>query len=74
MVAHRAPLFMGFSRLEYWSGLSFPFPRDLPNPGIKPTFPVSPALHTVSLPLSHQESDIKVHTKEKFHQGEMVRK
>ena len=33
-VAHQAPLSMGFSRQEYWSGL--PFPRDLPNPGIKP--------------------------------------
>ena len=30
---------MGFSRKEYWSGLSFPSPRDLPNPGIKPRFP-----------------------------------
>ena len=34
-VAHQAPLFMGFSRQEYWSGLSFPSPWDLPNPGIK---------------------------------------
>ena len=38
-VAHRAPLStMGFSRQEYWSGLVFPSPRDLPNPGIKPRF------------------------------------
>ena len=35
-VAHQAPLFMGFSRQEYWSGLPFPFPGDLPDPGIKP--------------------------------------
>ena len=35
------PLFMGFSRQEYWSGLPFPSPGDLPDPGIKP---VSPAL------------------------------
>ena len=34
-VAQEAPLSMGFSRLEYWSGLPFPSPRDLPNPGIK---------------------------------------
>ncbi|KAM7240254.1 hypothetical protein CapIbe_008160, partial [Capra ibex] len=30
------PLFMGFSRQEYWSGLPFPFQGDLPDPGIKP--------------------------------------
>ena len=35
-VAHWAPLSMGFSRQEYWSGLSYPPPGDLPNPGIKP--------------------------------------
>ena len=32
----QAPLFMGFSRQEYWSGLPCPFPGDLPNPGIEP--------------------------------------
>ena len=32
-VAHQAPLSMGFSRQEYWSGLPFPFPGDLPNQG-----------------------------------------
>ena len=35
-VVHKAPLSMGFSRQEYWIGLPFPSPRDLPNPGIKP--------------------------------------
>ena len=35
-VAHQAPLSMGFSRQEYWSGLPFPPPEDLPDPGIKP--------------------------------------
>ena len=40
-VAYHAPLFMGFPRQEYWSGLPFPTPGDLPDPGIKP---VSPAL------------------------------
>ena len=35
---------MGFSRQEYWSGLPCPSPRDLPNPGIKPTSLTSPAL------------------------------
>ena len=43
-VAHQAPLFLGFSREEYWSGLPFPPPRDHPNPGITPTSPGSPAL------------------------------
>ena len=35
-VARQAPLSMGFSRQEYWSGLPFPSPGDLPKPGIKP--------------------------------------
>ena len=35
-VACQAPLSMGFSRQEYWSGLPFPSPGDLPDPGIKP--------------------------------------
>ena len=38
-VAHQAPLSMGFSRQEYWSGSPFPPPGGLPNPGIKPTSP-----------------------------------
>ena len=43
-VARQAPLSMGFPRKEYWSGLPFPPPGDLPNPGIKPRSPASPAL------------------------------
>ena len=43
-VAHEAPLSMEFSREEYWSGLPFPSPGDLPDPGIKLVSPVSPAL------------------------------
>ena len=43
-VAHQAPLSMGFSSQEYWSGLPCPPPRDLPNPGIEPTSLTSPAL------------------------------
>ena len=39
MVAYLAPPFMGFSRQEYWSGLPFPSPADLPNPGIEPRSP-----------------------------------
>ena len=38
-IARQAPLLMGFSRQEYWSGLLCPPPRDLPNLGIEPTFP-----------------------------------
>ena len=38
-VTHQAPLSMGFSRQEYWSGVPFPSPGDLPDPGIKPKFP-----------------------------------
>ena len=45
-VAHQAPLSMGFSRQEHWSGLPFPSPGDLPNPGIKPR---SPALQADAL-------------------------
>ena len=43
-VSHQAPLSMGFSRQEYWSGLPFPSPGDLPYPGIKPRSPVAPTL------------------------------
>ena len=43
-VAYQAPLSMGFSRQEYWSGLPCPSPGDLPDPGIKDTSLVSPAL------------------------------
>ena len=43
-VARQAPLSMGFPRQEYWSGLQFPSPRDLPNPGIEAASPVSLAL------------------------------
>ena len=45
-VAHQAPLSMGFPRQEYWSGLPFSSPGDLPDPGIKPG---SPALQANSL-------------------------
>ena len=46
IVARQAPLRMGFSRQEYWSGLQFPSPGDLPDPGIKP---LSSALQADSL-------------------------
>ena len=43
-IAHQISLAMGFSRQVYWSGLPFSIPGDLPNPGIKPTSLMSPAL------------------------------
>ena len=46
-VAYQVPLSMGFSRQEYESGLPFPSPGDLPDPGIEPG---SPALETDTLP------------------------
>ena len=47
LVRHQAPLSMGFPRQEYWSGLLFPSPGDLPDPGIEPW---SPVLQAASLP------------------------
>ena len=44
---HRAPPSVGFSRQEYWGGLPFPFPGNLPNQGIEPR---SPTLYTDALP------------------------
>ena len=46
-VAYQAPQSMGFSRQEYWSGLPFLSPEDLPNPGMEPG---SPALQADALP------------------------
>ena len=52
-VARQAPLSMGFPRQEYWNGLPFPPPGDLPDPGIET---VSPALQADSLSLRYQGS------------------
>ena len=54
--ACQAPLSMGFSRQEYWSGLPCPPPGDLPDPGIKPASPASSTSQVGSLPLSHRVS------------------
>ena len=64
-IAHQASLSMEFSRPEYWSGLPFPSPGDLPNPGIEPR---SPALQADSLPtqLSGKPTFYKVIPKSKF--------
>ena len=50
-IACQAPLSMGFPKQEYWSGLPFPSPGDLPDPEIKPR---PPALQTASLPTELQ--------------------
>ena len=52
-VAHQVPLSLEFTSQECWSGVLFPSPGDLPDPGIEPR---SPALWADSLPLSHQGS------------------
>ena len=57
IAANQAPPSMGFSRQEYWSGLPFPFPGDLPNPGIKPG---SPALQTDALPSEPPGKPIRI--------------
>ena len=58
-VAHQAPPSMEFSRQEYWSGLPFPSPRDLPNPGIKPVSPALWADTLLSEPPGNPESQRK---------------
>ena len=55
----KLPLSMG--QQEYWSGLPFPPPGNLPNSGIKPAFPVSPALQIDSLPLGYQEAQVHLY-------------
>ena len=55
-VACQTPLSMGFSRQEYWSGLPFLSPGDLPDPGIEPR---SPALQADSLPIELRGQPVK---------------
>ena len=50
-IACQDPLFLGFCKQDYWSGLPCPPLGDLPDPGIKPVSPVSPALQVDSLPI-----------------------
>ena len=62
-VAHQAPLSMGFSGPEYWSGLPCPPPGDLPDPEIEPMSPVALAFQEDSLLLSqgslgHREASL----------------
>ena len=46
-IACQVPVSMEFSRKEYWSGLSFPSPKDFPNPGIKPMSSIAGGLFTI---------------------------
>ena len=85
MVAHQAPLSMRFSRQEYWSGLPFPSPGDLSDPGMEPR---SPASWVDSLPSEppgkaflgvveikrpdRRKNQVYVHTKAKGKAGNLV--
>ena len=60
----QVPLSMGFYRQEYWGGLPFPTPGDLPDPGIQPE---SPVLQADSLPLSHLGSPQQKDNTHKIH-------
>ena len=63
-VAHQASLSMGFSRQEYWSGWPFLPPGNIPNPGIEPASPESPALQADSLPLEPWENTEQISGKQ----------
>ena len=70
-VAHQAPPSMGFSRQEYWSGLPFSSPGDLPDPGIEPRSPALQAEALTSEPPGKPQCIYKIlanslYTNEKF--------
>ena len=58
-IAHQAPPSMGSSRQEYWSGLPFPSPGDLPDPGIEPRSPIMQADALTSEPPGKQRPKCK---------------
>ena len=68
-VAHQAPVSIQYFRQEYWSGLPFPPPGDLPIPGIESASLVSGTLQEDSLLLSHQGSPIKQVVLASFYKG-----
>ena len=68
--AYQVPPSTGFSRQEYWSGLPFPFPGDLPNPGIEPGFP---ALKVDSLPAEPPGKPIIISTVAPFFHLRLLR-
>ena len=65
-VARQAPLSMGFSRQGYWSGLPFPSPGDLPNPGIEPGSPALQEDALLSEPSRKPQVSFKTHSLENF--------
>ena len=69
-VTYHASLSVGFSRQEYWSGLLFPSPGDLPNPGIEPG---SPALQADTLPSEPPGKTISGFPSKGFPGGSMVK-
>ena len=73
-VTHQAPLTMEFSRQEYWSGLSCPFPGDLPGPGIEPRTFILQADYLLSEPLEkpiHTHTHTHTHTQSHPHTHEL---
>ena len=58
-VAHQAPLSLGFSQQEYWSGLPYPLLGDIPDLGIEPMAPVSPTLQDGFFTI--EPSDVEIH-------------
>ena len=71
-VAHQAPLSMGFSRQEYWSGLPCPTPGDFPDPGMEPTSLTSPALAGSFLTISTTWETTHTHTHTHTHKDRYV--
>ena len=61
LLPNQPPLFMGFSRQEYWSGLPFPSPEDILNPGIEPRSPTLQADALTSEPPLAQRKSLKSH-------------
>ena len=60
-VARQTPLFMGFSIQEYWSGLPYPPPGDLPHPGIEPGSPALQADTLYSEPSGKPQAQLEFH-------------
>ena len=65
-VAHQAPLSMGFPRQEYWSGLRFLTPGDLPDPVIKPASPALAGGFFTTEPPGEPPCDLRLHLKKNF--------
>ena len=66
-IAHQVLLCMGFSRQEYWSGLPFPPPGDLPNPGIEPAFSALADGFFTTVPPGKPIRDLRNHHMQRTH-------